>query len=247
MTVLIVDDEVYMTDYIKKLVDWEQYGFDKVLTAGGSSLARDLLLEHKPELLITDIKMPRMSGLELAGMLAKERMSTKVIIMSGYSEFEYAQQALRHGVVEYLVKPVLKSNLTEALDREFGKVVRERRCECVGNSNNADDRQAVIFEVKTYVYENFDKCLSLEALGEVVHLHPAYLSKIFKEITGENLSGYIADIRMQKAAELLEQTDLRVHEVMETVGYQKSQYFAKLFKEKFGVTPKEYRRGTRGI
>ena len=84
--------------------------------------------------------------------------------------------------------------------------------------------------------------LSLDVLGEVVHLHPAYLSKIFKEVTNMNLSAYITDIRMQKAAELLEQTELKVHEVMELIGYRKSQYFSRLFKERFGVTPVEYRR-----
>ena len=95
---------------------------------------------------------------------------------------------------------------------------------------------------KKYVYENFDKPLSLDILGEAVHLHPAYLSKIFKEETNINLSNYITDIRMQKAAELLEQTGLKVNEIMYLTGYRKSQHFTKLFKEKFGVTPMEYRR-----
>lgn len=74
----------------------------------------------------------------------------------------------------------------------------------------------------------------------MVHLHPAYLSRVFKEETGKNLSAYITDVKMEKAAELL-QENLRVREVMEQVGYQKSQYFSKIFKEKFGMTPKEYK------
>ena len=106
----------------------------------------------------------------------------------------------------------------------------------------AGDKNALISYVKNYIYENFDQNLSLDVLGEVVHLHPAYLSKIFKEVTNMNLSAYITDIRMQKAAELLEQTELKVHEVMELIGYRKSQYFSRLFKERFGVTPVEYRR-----
>ena len=71
MKVLIVDDEMYMVDYIRKLIDWESYGFDTVLTAKVGSLARDLLLEHEPELLITDIRMPRVSGLDLSQMTAR--------------------------------------------------------------------------------------------------------------------------------------------------------------------------------
>lgn len=240
MKVLITDDELYMTEYIKKLVDWEGYGFEQVLTAGGGSLARDLLREHRPQLLITDIKMPRISGLDLARMIAAESLPVKVIIISGYSDFEYAKQALRYGVSEYLVKPVLKKDLVETLERILQKSRKEAPEEktqiCLSG-----DKRAVIAYVKNYINENFDRNLSLDRLGEVVHLHPAYLSKVFKEVTDVNLSSYITDIRMQKAAELLEQTDLKVHEVMGLTGYSKSQYFSKLFKDKFGVTPKEYR------
>ena len=95
--------------------------------------------------------------------------------------------------------------------------------------------------MKKYICENYDQELSLEALGEVVHLHPAYLSKIFKEVSDGNLSAFVTDVKMQKAAELLMQTDLKIQDVMTKLGYQKSQHFAKLFKEKYGVTPREYR------
>lgn len=209
MKVLLVDDESYMTEYLKKLVDWKSYGFEEVLTASGGSIARDLIEQKKPELLVTDIRMPRVSGLDLVKYIDEKNYPTKTIILSGYSEFEYAQQALRYGVTEYLVKPILKKDFQISL-------------------------------------EHVGEDLSLEILGEVAHLHPAYLSKTFKEETGKNLSAYITDVKMEKAAELLSGTDRWVHEIMESVGYQKSQYFSKIFKEKYGVTPNEYRRTHRG-
>ena len=98
MRVLIADDENYMLEYLKKLVDWSTYGFEQVLTAGGGSLARDLLEEYRPELLITDIRMPRISGLDLCALVEGKGYQTKIIIVSGYGEFEYAKQALRYGV-----------------------------------------------------------------------------------------------------------------------------------------------------
>ena len=119
MKVLIVDDEMYMVDYIRKLIDWESYGFDTVLTAKGGSLARDLLLEHEPELLITDIRMPRVSGLDLSQMTAENNGRTKVIIISGYSDFTYARQALRYGVSEYLVKKCRRKGKRAALKRRI--------------------------------------------------------------------------------------------------------------------------------
>ena len=119
MKVLLVDDESYMTEYLKKLVDWKSYGFEEVLTASGGSIARDLIEQKKPELLVTDIRMPRVSGLDLVKYIDEKNYPTKTIILSGYSEFEYAQQALRYGVTEYLVKPI-----TGTCD---GKIFRKRR------------------------------------------------------------------------------------------------------------------------
>lgn len=242
MKVLIVDDEPYMIEYIKKLVDWESYGFCQVMTAKGGSMARDLLQEHRPELLVTDIKMPKISGLDLSRIIKENHYPTKVIIISGYSEFEYAQQAVRYGVSEYLVKPVLKNDFAESLERVLEKSFDKQ----AGSENSAEgmsgNQKDIISYVKKYIGENYDKNLSLDTLGEIAHLHPAYLSKIFKEATDMNLSNYIGDVRMQKAAEFLEQTELRIHEIMELVGYQKSQYFSKLFKDRYGMTPKEYRR-----
>lgn len=101
MTVLIVDDEAYMTEYLKSLVDWDAYGFDRVLTAAGGSLAKDLINRHNPELLITDIRMPKITGLDLSALISENGYQTKVIIISGYSDFEYAKRAMRYGVTEY--------------------------------------------------------------------------------------------------------------------------------------------------
>ena len=237
MKVLVVDDEPYMIEYIIKLVDWESYGFHQILTAKGGSMARDLLKEHQPELLVTDIKMPKISGLDLSRLIEENHYLTKVIIISGYSEFEYAKQAVRYGVAEYLVKPVLKSDFTETLEH-----VLEKNFKVQLSREKESNDSSIISYLKKYIDENYDKNLSLETLGVIAHLHPAYLSKIFKEATDVNISCYITEVRMKKAAQLLVQTQLQIHEVMAQVGYQKSQYFSKLFKERYGVTPKEYRK-----
>ena len=241
MTVLIVDDETYMVEYMKNLVDWKACGFDQVLTAKGGGLARDLLAKYRPELLITDIKMPKITGLDLSRLIDENRYQTRVIIISGYSDFEYAKQALRYRVSEYLVKPVLREDLEEALERILpGSTKGGERGESE-EQGPSRDKYAAVSSVKAYIHENYSQDLSLDALGDAVNLHPVYLSRIFKEVTDVNLSAYIADVRMQKAAKLLDETDLKVHEVMDKLGYRKRQHFTKLFKEKYGMTSKEYR------
>ena len=247
MKVLIVDDEMYMVDYIRKLIDWESYGFDTVLTAKGGSLARDLLLEHEPELLITDIRMPRVSGLDLSQMTAENNGRTKVIIISGYSDFTYARQALRYGVSEYLVKPVLKQDLAEAVERLVPEMTAEEvQKEGEEGSFKNDGYHRLHKKITSgRTMAGICRWMSWERQPICIrHTCPGFL----KEATQENLSGYITSVRMEKAAQLLEETDLRIHEVMKQVGYQKSQHFAKLFRgKKFGVTPTEYRQGLRGF
>lgn len=230
-----------MVEYMKNLVDWKACGFDQVLTAKGGGLARDLLAKYRPELLITDIKMPKITGLDLSRLIDENRYQTRVIIISGYSDFEYAKQALRYRVSEYLVKPVLREDLEEALERILpGSTKGGERGESE-EQGPSRDKYAAVSSVKAYIHENYSQDLSLDALGDAVNLHPVYLSRIFKEVTDVNLSAYIADVRMQKAAKLLDETDLKVHEVMDKLGYRKRQHFTKLFKEKYGMTPKEYR------
>lgn len=239
MRVLIVDDEAYMVDYIKKIADWEVHGFDDVITAYGGSLARDYLKQYEPELLVTDIKMPKVSGLDLAEYVFENEMKTKVIIISGYGEFEFAQQAMRYGVSEYLLKPVLKADFVKTLERLFPEVELQKPG---ADELDAANGYNICEMVKKYVEEHYGENLSLEVLASYVHLHPAYLSKVFKENENQNLSGYITNVRMEKAAQLLQEPERKVHDVMEKVGYQKSQYFSKLFREKYGVTPVEYKK-----
>lgn len=242
MRVLIVDDEVYMVDYIKKIADWEAHGFDEVITAHGGSLARDYLKQYEPELLVTDIKMPKVSGLDLAEFVFENEMKTKVIIISGYGEFEFAQQAMRYGVSEYLLKPVLKADFVKTLERLFPEVELQEVGADGANEPDAVNGYNICEMVKKYVEEHYGENLSLEVIASYVHLHPAYLSKVFKENENQNLSGYITNVRMEKAAQLLQEPERKVHDVMEKVGYQKSQYFSKLFREKYGVTPVEYKK-----
>ena len=236
MQVLIVDDEAYMLDYLKELVDWGSYGFDRVLTIGSGSLARDLIGRGNPELLITDIRMPKVSGLDLCRYISDHKLPTKVIILSGYGEFEYAKQAIRYGVSEYLVKPVLKEQLEEALEKIVARYFPTKQSEGHASSD-------VIKVLCDYIREHICEELSLETLAGIVYLHPSYLSRYFKEATGRTLSSFITDCKMEKAAELLSSGNAKVNEVMKQLGYQKSQYFSSLFKEKFGVTPNDFRRG----
>ena len=191
--------------------------------------------------LITDIRMPKISGLDLCRHIFEKKYPTKVMILSGYGEFEYAKQAIQYGVSEYLLKPILKDEFEEILEKML-----ERHFATQKERQEKEKTGDVIFEVENYIKENIESDLSLELLASVVHLNPSYLSRYFKESTGENLSNYVTRCKMEKAAWLLDNTEQKINEIMLQLGYQKSQHFAKIFREQYGVSPKEYKKGIRG-
>lgn len=410
MRVLIVDDEAYICEYLQHLLNWRHYGFDEVIKETNAAKAEKLLLEDPVELLITDIRMPEISGIDLLHYVHDQDLPTKVVFLSGYSEFEYAQQAIRFGLSDYLLKPVDKDDLdktlktvmstvthSEAIEDEQDlyttllsqlalfktadyqidgmryvfarlkngespaaqsyfesgagivsaqaitdqmaetsatfqlsnrRLVRELFYAFVGNGRHISDdilvtiRQVfvdlinhqsstvefnlfwreldeearrvflinglaylffyvdadvkdevslfdieegqdhllealrtyfkgssrafssreIIENTNRYINDNLNSDLSLERLAARAYLNAAYFSTIYKQETGVNVSTYIQGQRLEKAAELLLDSQLKVSDIGTMVGYGHTQYFTKLFRERYGVTPNRYRR-----
>ena len=115
LKIFLAEDEVIVRETIKSMIPWEDLGFELVGEAADGEMALPLLLRQKPDLLITDIKMPFMDGLTLAKVAKKEIPGLKVVILSGYDDFNYAKQAINIGVEDYLLKPITKNALIERL------------------------------------------------------------------------------------------------------------------------------------
>lgn len=128
LKVFLVEDEIIIRNGVKNNIPWEQEGFTFVGEAGDGELAWPLIKQTKPDILITDIRMPFMDGLELSGLVRKELPDTKIIILSGYSEFDYAKQAINLGVANYLLKPISGEKLLEAV-QQVADIIREERAQ----------------------------------------------------------------------------------------------------------------------
>lgn len=410
MKVLLVDDENHILEYLKHLIRWPDFGYDTVLTATSGQAASELLQQEQPALLITDIRMPEVSGLDLARLVTTKKLATQVVILSGYSEFDYAQQALRYGVVDYLLKPVLQPDLEKvvrhvaqlrqenfdlnntrplqlwlaaltslpqavpdcnliypALVRDdyawrllppqqiadipalvtvpltahmllltneevglpivlvttqkdthqalfqylFGELPADYHYFPGDKRNinyflqmqtiNKQEQDTVVFNqlfidlvalinghnpgllkdlgindlwhvtagrlqanmplladriqsffqqdrsievvahVKQYITANLGDDVTLDKLGDLVHLHPVYLSRLFKKEAGTTIGQFTVDVRMERAAALLVESNLRVEDISRMVGYNETQYFIRVFKRHYGLTPKQYR------
>ncbi|MDR1619343.1 MAG: response regulator [Clostridiales bacterium] len=125
--IFLVEDEVVVREGIRNNIRWEQHGFEYAGDASDGELALPMIRQIQPDLLITDIKMPFMDGLALIELVRKELPRTKIVIISGYDDFAYAQQAIRMGVDQYLLKPILKGKMVEVLIALHKKMEEERR------------------------------------------------------------------------------------------------------------------------
>lgn len=124
--IFLVEDEMIIRRGIKNSIEWEKEGYQFAGEASDGELALPMILREKPDIVLTDIKMPFMDGLELSRLIRKELPETKILILSGYDEFEYAKEAIRIGITDYLLKPVSSTRLLEALDDVRRKIEQEK-------------------------------------------------------------------------------------------------------------------------
>lgn len=247
-TLMVVDDEYNIRRGLVTAVDWASIGVMVVAEARDGQEALELARKVKPDVVLTDISMDEMDGLAFTEVLLKERPRTKVVILSGFGEFSYAQKALDLKVSAYLLKPVSPEDLlekiaeaTRAYDKERDQARRLGEPDPETTAGSAGGR-AVVRRAREYLethYQDHETCL--DSLADHLGLTPAYLSKLFKAETGRNYGDELAALRMEKAKALLLQTNLKTSEIGVMVGYPNPQYFATAFRKATGLSPSEFR------
>ncbi|MEK3884571.1 response regulator [Paenibacillus sp. PL2-23] len=238
----LVEDEAIIRSGLKQLIEEVIGGFQVIGEAANGREALEALESRKPDILITDIRMNEMNGLEMIRRLRERCPELDILILSGYADFEYAKQAIRYGISDYLLKPVDRVELTQALEQ----FKRKRRQLEPGVEQTREDEEAtqgrqLIRRVKELVAARLDQEISLQYMAEQVHLNHQYLSVLFKNETGQNFSDYVTQCRMNKAKQLLKETNLKIYEVAQLSGYASSKHFMAVFKDSVGVTPSQYR------
>lgn len=242
-TLMIVDDEFNIRDGLVNTVPWDSIGVKVVAEARDGLEALEVARQAKPDVVITDISMDELDGLGFAEALLAERPATKVLILSGYGEFAYAQKAVRLKVWSYLLKPVTPAELLDQVSLAVKALEADReRARRLGEADEPVVGRSVIRRAQEYLETHFgDHETSLEALADHLGLTPSYLSKLFKNETGRNYSEELAALRVEKAKTLLLTTNLRAAEVGLRVGYANPQYFSTAFRKATGQSPSEFR------
>lgn len=241
--IVIIDDEAKIREGISSIFPWNNIGFEVSGTFGNGKDALDYIDSHQVDVVLTDIRMPVMDGIELSSIL--QTKAIKVVYFSSFQDFHYAQSALRNQVVDYLVKPIKYDELVKCfervrtiLDNENGLATSSSEDDL--SNNTASYYERIIATVTAYLAKEY-KDASLEAASNLVSLSPSYLSRIFVAKTGIHFSECLTKIRMEKAIELLNDIHVKQYEIAYQVGYDNPKNFSRAFRAYYGISPQEFR------
>ena len=336
--VMIADDDYYVRDGLSHLLNWEELGAQLVFVAANGRQVLEFLEKEQVDLLILDIKMPFVSGIEVAKYVHENMPAIQMILLSAYADFEYAREAVSAGIREYILKPINHKKILQlsntirdvATETEFTKrlttsvhdgtlknkieeILRDKDVEmldklltapvpyknfdvyrsfciqilkhlsrlhypseeakidkevewhqhlmnCTGIHEMKDftmqecmkhiehgrvkynKNELLIQSITAYIQESFQTPdLNVQSVAERFDYTPDYLSRLFKQQTGISMQEWIIDVRLKKAAELLQNSDLTIWQIADRSGYDNIQHFVRLFKKRNGVTPTEFR------
>ncbi len=242
-TVLIVEDEKLIREEIRLTTPWERFGCEVIAVAENGLEGEQLIRSLAPDIVITDIRMPGQDGIAML----ERAMPRAAIILSGYSDFAYAKQAIRLGVQDYILKPVddeefyasLKK-ITQLLKQQ--KTAHPRFSEYVRRLEG-DKQDFYVEQAVTYIKEQYASDVSLGEIAESIGITESYLSRLFKQKTGYSYVEYLRNTRLHRAMEMLQDQSRRVNEIAYQTGFRDMSYFSSIFKKHFGILPSQYQNG----
>lgn len=267
--ILIIDDEESIREGLRSIIDWESMNCGIVGEAEDGDMGIELVERLKPDIILTDIRMPGLDGLEFIAKVKELKYNCKTIILTGYRSFDYAQEAVKQGAFRFLLKPSRKEELISAVKAAIAEITSVRQKEETFNifqkrllefyglqDGNLPESAAqqpksesgsstyIAGRAISYMKENYARNINLKDVADELYISTWYLSKQLRKETGKNFVDILNEIRISEAKKLLADPKNRVYNVVEMVGFSNSSYFIRLFKKLVGVTPFEYKSKT---
>lgn len=247
-TLLIVDDEPNILEGIRHLLNWEQLGFGRIETAQSSQEVMSHFIDWKPDLCLVDVRIGKEFGYELINCLNRLGVSSNYIMMSGYDDFAYACEAIRCGAMDYLLKPVEKRRLEEAVK----KAIVERLNGTVTEEYEVTNRDPVLLieyeamsplirKIIMMVNVDYNGHISLKTIADKFRMNATYLGQIFIKETGMKFSEYLMYYRLTVAKERILHTDDKIASIAAEAGYPNMNYFYQHFHGYYHMTPSQMR------
>lgn len=239
---LIVDDEKAVQIAIGKLGKWHTYHMDPPSLASNGKEGLYAMRELRPDIVFVDMQMPVMNGIEFLKNAKEEFPDAKYIVISGYDDFYYAQNSIKLGAIDYILKPIVEEELNSSIKKalhllnpsmDFTKTEEEEQ------GISAGEVAAII---KDYIDKNYSQNLKLSYFSDKYYFSKEYLSKIFKANYEIGIYEYVLQVRMERAKELLLDESLKIQWISDRLGYTDSNYFSKAFRNYYGITPSQFRK-----
>lgn len=244
--VVIVEDEELARRGIALTVGWAAMGCVVVGDAADGASGADMILKLEPDIVITDVEMPGMDGVQMVHALRKQNCTAEIIILTAHSDFSYAHSALKAGVADYLLKPFADGELEEAVKKVTARLeekysVPQTTGPLVRFNIPKGGKSKYVELAIQYIRENYGNSeLTVATVADSLGISVGYVSRMFKKETEYTFVGYLTQYRIHTAMNLLKDITVKVYEVAEQVGYQDTTYFSSLFKRLCGISPSEY-------
>lgn len=243
--VVIVEDEAIIRQGLINSIPWSDYDCKVVGEAKNGREGLELIAKVKPDIIVLDINMPVMSGLEMIENLPHQIYS--YIVVSGYSEFEYAKKAIRLNVSDYLLKPLDHDKFEKALfqaieDLEMRRFFLSKEDESVHDFKVLEDKEYVdsvsLMIVLKYIREHYGEKVSMDDLMAVSNKSATSINTRFQKHFNMTFNEYLTRYRIQKSIYRIQELKYHMYEIAEQVGFNDYKYFTQVFKKMVGVSPK---------
>ncbi len=247
ITVVIVENETITRRGIIETIDWALMNCVVIGEASNGEEGLNLINELKPDLVITDVRMPYMDGITMISNLQNRCCTSNFILLTAHSDFDYIQKAMRAGASDYLVKPIKDNELENAIKRIFNNdnpnstIYQPRKSQIAFDFNPSKSySNKYVQSAVNYIKTNYKDDVNINDIAYFLDISCGYLSRIFKRETNYTFTNYLCYYRVKLSCALLENCRAKIYEVANEVGYEDTAYFSTLFKKIVGISPSEY-------
>lgn len=235
---LLVDDDMTFLDGLVKHMAWEKLGVIEIKTAHDGKEAWNICQSQKPDIILTDVRMPGIDGIELTVNIRESLPETQIIFMSAHSYKDYLKMAIRIRAIDYIEKPIDREELEAALLRATNLIRQDRNLEVTGEQYY----NRTVEDIIQYITKHYSEKISIAFLASHVYVSPNYLSNLFKKETGKTINQFVTEIRIEKSKNMLINSYKSITEISNEIGYGDSRHFSKIFRKIVGKSPSEFRR-----